>query len=128
MGERSNFTGRGSPTGRHAIVMAGPRVGPIMTVRRGRRVNSFGAWYAARTQHRTRSLHTRRFLPLRVTHRSPPVVMVGEGRPSTSFLAAISKDVDGGPSPTMTGEASRRVNHFGAWYKTALDVGIRHLD
>ena len=43
--------------------------------------------------------------------------MVGEGRPSTSFLAAISKDVDGGPEPvlgrafgptrgpTMTGEA-----------------------
>ena len=39
--------------------------------------------------------------PLRVTHRSPPVVMVGEGRPSTSFLAAISKDVDGGPEPVL---------------------------
>jgi hypothetical protein len=38
----------------------------------------------------------------------PPVadtVMVGEGRPSTSFLAVISKDVDGGPSPAMTGKA-----------------------
>jgi hypothetical protein len=32
-------------------------------------------------------------------------VLVGEGRLSTSFLAVIAKDVDGGPSPTMTGTA-----------------------
>jgi hypothetical protein len=31
-----------------------------------------------------------------------PIVMVGEGRPSTSFLAVIGKDVDGEPSPAMT--------------------------
>jgi hypothetical protein len=30
-------------------------------------------------------------------------VMVGEGRPSTFFLCAVAEDVDGRPSPTMTG-------------------------
>jgi hypothetical protein len=38
----------------------------------------------------------------------PPVaytVMAGEGRQSASFLAVISKVVDGGPSPAMTGKA-----------------------
>jgi hypothetical protein len=37
-----------------------------------------------------------------MTHRRHTIVMVGEGRPSTSFLAVIGKDVDGGPSPAMT--------------------------
>jgi hypothetical protein len=31
------------------------------------------------------------------------VVMAREGGPSTTFLADISKDVVGGPSPAMTG-------------------------
>ena len=35
-------------------------------------------------------------------------VMVGEGRPSTFFLALISKVVDGGPSPAMTVRAPIR--------------------
>jgi N-methylhydantoinase A len=34
------------------------------------------------------------------------VVMAGEGPPSTSFLSATSKDVDGRPSPTMTVKSS----------------------
>jgi hypothetical protein len=32
-------------------------------------------------------------------------VMVGEGRPSTTLLITARKDVDGRPSPTLTGEA-----------------------
>ena len=42
---------------------------------------------------------------LKVTLGRHSVVLVGEGRPSTSFLAAIGKDVDGRPSPTKTGNA-----------------------
>jgi hypothetical protein len=48
--------------------------------------------------------------------------MVGEGPPSTFFLAAISKDVDGGPSPTMTGEAKRESQRF---FPLALDWSWR---
>jgi len=53
-----------------------------------------------------------------------PVVMVGEGRPSTALLAGISKDVVGRPGPvlgrplgptrgpTMTGEAKPESRPF----------------
>jgi hypothetical protein len=39
-------------------------------------------------------------------------VVVGKGRPSTSFLAVISKVVDGGPSPAMTGEAKPKGQQY----------------
>jgi hypothetical protein len=44
-------------------------------------------------------------LALKVTLDRHTTVMVGEGRPSTSFRAAIGEDVDGGPSPAMTRKA-----------------------
>jgi hypothetical protein len=38
--------------------------------------------------------------------------MVGEDRPSTSFLGVINKIVDGGPSPAMTGKAEQKSKPF----------------
>jgi hypothetical protein len=39
---------------------------------------------------------------LMIDPRRALIVMVGEGPPSMSFIVAINKNVDGGPSPTMT--------------------------
>jgi hypothetical protein len=55
-------------------------------------------------------------LALEVTLDRHSIVMVGEGRPSTSFLAAISKDVDSGPSPARTGKAKLASHPMGRWY------------
>ena len=67
--------------------------------------------------------------PCKLTYSIAPLVMVGEGRPSTSFLAAISKDVDGEPSPTMRGEAKPdNFNHSGRWYNTANGADFEVTD
>jgi hypothetical protein len=49
---------------------------------------------------------------LAVTRRLRVVAMVGEGRPSMSFLGAITQVVDGGPSPAMTGKAEPKSQPF----------------